>query len=276
MANGKLLMGLATAAIGGYALWENTAALETTHYCLHRTEHIPQLPNIVQISDLHRRQFGCRNEKLLQAVQQQKPQLIVITGDLISRTVTDFTDVKRLLRRLCGMAPVMMVPGNHELDLQPFRYVEFRQCVRACGVMWLEDQTVMWEGIPFAGLVLTANHYRNGDGYRGLESCTVETLYRRLGPCAPHTVLLAHNPLFFSAYAEWGAALVLSGHVHGGVIRVPMLGGLLSPERRFFPRYAKGVYTRRNSMMIVSAGLGKFRMGNPPEIVHITTQSGRP
>ena len=74
-----------------------------------------------------------------------------------------------------------------------------------------------------------------------------------LGECKEHTVLLAHNPLFFSAYAEWGAALTLSGHIHGGVVRLPGIGGLLSPARRFMPRYAK-------SMSFICGQFGRWNL----------------
>ena len=79
-------------------------------------------------------------------------------------------------------------------------------------------------------------------------------------------MLLAHTPLFFEAYAAWGARLTLSGHIHGGIVRLPGVGGVLSPERKFLPRYDKGRFVRGDSEMIVSGGLGKLRFGNPPEI----------
>ena len=78
--------------------------------------------------------------------------------------------------------------------------------------------------------------------------------------------MLAHNPLLLDSYADWGADLVLCGHMHGGLIRLPFVGGMLSPERRFFPRYDKGLYQKKNTKMYVSGGIGKLRLGNPPEI----------
>ena len=90
-------------------------------------------------------------------------------------------------------------------------------------------------------------------------------------------ILLAHTPFSFDAYAEMGFDLILSGHVHGGVIRLPFVGGVLSPERKFFPKYSGGIYSKEKSQMIVSRGLGygslKFRMFNTPEIVVVTLKS---
>ena len=80
------------------------------------------------------------------------------------------------------------------------------------------------------------------------------------------TILLAHNPLLLDTYAAWGADLVLCGHVHGGLIRLPLAGGLLSPERKFFPKYDKGLYEKAGTKMYVSGGIGKPRFWNPPEI----------
>ena len=82
--------------------------------------------------------------------------------------------------------------------------------------------------------------------------------------------LLAHDPLPFKAYAGWGADVTFSGHIHGGVIRLPFIGGLLSPERKFFPKYSKGLYHIGRSKLVVSAGLGKFRLNNPSQLLLIT------
>ena len=86
-----------------------------------------------------------------------------------------------------------------------------------------------------------------------------------------YNVLLAHNPVYFDTYAAWGADLTLSGHLHGGIVRLPGIGGLLSPERRFFPAYSKGLYALDDDcQMYVSGGIGKLRLLNPPEINFLT------
>lgn len=79
--------------------------------------------------------------------------------------------------------------------------------------------------------------------------------------------MLAHNPLCAKAYSQWGADIVFCGHIHGGAVRLPLLGGLLSPERKFLPEYSKGIYHIGKTEMIVSGGIGKPRLFNPPEIV---------
>ena len=85
--------------------------------------------------------------------------------------------------------------------------------------------------------------------------------------------MLAHHPAYFDAYASWGADLTLSGHLHGGMIRLPFVGGLVSPQMRLFPKYDKGLYTKKGKKLIVSAGLANhtvnIRINNPPELVVI-------
>ena len=96
-------------------------------------------------------------------------------------------------------------------------------------------------------------------------------------PASGHfQILLAHSPLFFANYADWGADVTFSGHCHGGVIRLPFIGGILSPERKFFPRYTKGIYELNAEQglakLAVTAGLGKFRLNNPSEIMICTLE----
>ncbi|MBR5370675.1 MAG: metallophosphoesterase [Oscillospiraceae bacterium] len=269
----KLLAGLAVPAglVCGRAYYESKKMLTAASY----TVDIADFPRTVQISDLHRRTFGAHQAQLIRLVAGMRPELIVITGDLVSRNMTDFHETGKLLRRLHALAPVLYIPGNHELDLKPMQREDLRRTAVRAGVRVLENETVVFSGIRFAGISLTRAHYR-GAGFlhaRGLLTCTAKDLRETLGECQPDTVLLAHDPVWFPAYAEWGARLTLSGHVHGGVIRVPGIGGILSPERRFFPKYSKGKYQIGDAEMIVSAGLGKLRLMNPPEICVITSRT---
>lgn len=267
-----LIPAIAAAALGTWALLENTALLTVSQYQI----AVPGLPRLVQISDLHRRQFGRGQQRLIRTVAELKPELIVITGDLISRTVTDYRDTARLLKRLRALAPILMVYGNHELDLSPVHETEYRAMLARCGVRLLENESIRYGAVTFAGLTLTGAHYCGGGrfGSRPERPCTAEEITEALGAAAENTVLLAHNPLYFPAYAQWGARLTLAGHVHGGIVRLPLLGGILSPERRFFPRYDKGLFRENgaetDAEMVVCGGLGKLRLFNPPQVCLIT------
>lgn len=272
----KRLLKAVSAAAGallGWVVIENTQLLHISRY----EAALAGLPRIVLVSDLHKRHFGRGQRDLIRNIAGLHPEYIIVTGDLISRTVTDFSETEQLLRRLCAIAPVVMSEGNHEADLAPSLYKEFRQMAARSGVLYLHNSYARLGGITVAGLALPPEYYRGGGnfGYRGKYACTADTLREQLGECPPETLLLAHNPLFFPAYAEWGAALTLSGHVHGGAVRLPLIGGLLSPERTFFPRYDKGSFRIGASEMLVSAGLGKLRLFNPPELCLITAGSAK-
>lgn len=259
----------AAGALLGWAVIENTQLLRVSRY----ETAFRGLPRIVLVSDLHKRQFGREQRELIRRIAKLKPEYIIIAGDLISRTVTDYTETEQLLRRLCAIAPVILSEGNHEADLPPSLYREFRQTVARSGALYLHNSYARVGGITIAGLALPPEYYRGGArfGYLPKCVCTAETLHQLLGNCPPETLLLAHNPLYFASYAAWGAALTLSGHVHGGAVRLPIVGGLLSPERTFLPRYDKGRFRIGAAEMIVSAGLGKLRLFNPPEVCLITS-----
>lgn len=204
-------------------------------------------------------------------------QAICITGDLISRKYTQdaLDDAVSLLQRLRELLPdtaILYSLGNHEMDLPPDALSAFLTRVRGTGVTVLDNSQTQIDGICFAGLTLPQTVYKNPNGgYLGLAPITGGMVKTCLGAPQPPCILLAHTPLGFAAYAEWGAKLVLSGHVHGGIVRVGNTG-LLSPERRFLPRYTKGFFLENGCAMNVSAGIGKLRIHNPAELICIDIQ----
>ena len=199
--------------------------------------------------------------------------LIAVTGDLISRKPgeTSISDALDLLSRLKQIAPVAYSLGNHEKDLPDSILSDMLKQCRKAGILVLDNSSVMIQEILFTGLTLPQTVYKNSDGsYSSLDAITKDMLSNCVGDCIAHPcVLLAHSPMGFDAYAQWGADIVLSGHVHGGIVRMPLIGGVLSPERKFFPKYTKGIYQHKNCFMNVSAGIGKIRVNNPPEFVCI-------
>lgn len=205
-----------------------------------------------------------------------KINLITITGDLISRGFdkTSISDTLELLHKLRHIAPVAYSLGNHELDLpKNFLSVFLKRC-RKLGIFVLDNSSVLVQDIMFTGLTLPHEVFKNQDNrYSNLMPITEKLLLSCVGTCTSHPcVLLSHSPMGFEIYAKWGADIILSGHVHGGIIRMPVIGGILSPERKFFPKYTKGIYQskfNKNCYMNVSAGIGKFRVNNPSEIICI-------
>ena len=127
--------------------------------------------------------------------------------------------------------------------------------------------------MPFRiwGYELPLDYYRRGRNFTLMTEQVTEALGAPKEGCC--NVLLAHNPVYFDTYAAWGADLTLSGHLHGGIVRLPLLGGVISPQMKLFPDYTRGCYTKENHRMIVGAGLGShtipIRINNPPELVVI-------
>ena len=227
---------------------------------------------IAHISDLHKNRFGDNNSRICRVLRREKPDIIFITGDLVSRTEDDFSGIKIFLENLKKIAPVFIIYGNHEHSLPEILRNEFIEIIKNSGIILLENNSVNLKIkdriLNIYGLKEIYEVYKKDGRYRNLEKITPEMLNNLLGnsPENNTTILLAHNPLFAESYAEWGADYTFSGHVHGGLIRI-FGKGILSPERKFFPKYSKGIYKIKNMKLCVSGGLGKVRIFNPPEIV---------
>lgn len=250
-----------------YALIENRCMLRV------RREKFGNGIKIVHVADLHKRRFGKDNKRLCERVCDEKPDIILISGDLVSRKKPDIPAAESVLRQLCSAAPVYMVYGNHEADLSPEHKQQFLNAVRRSGAVLLRNETVQLKingrKISLSGLELPYTVYKNNGSYRDLDVISCADITGMLGEKPDgETVLLVHNPLFAEEYAQWGADYAVCGHVHGGAVMIPFTKiGLLSPERKFLPRYTKGVYTVDKMKLLLSGGLGKFRLFNPPEIV---------
>ena len=212
-------------------------------------EHLPagwDGVSLLQITDLHHRQMGRGNCRIIRQAQQLQPDVIVLTGDMISRDMRDFHEISSFLQALSKISPTYLCTGNHELDLPPEVQQEFWAMAEQAGCHPLRNETVPLEksGCPplyLAGAELAYGIYRDDNrGFRHLQPYTADDLTQALGIRQGCTVLLAHNPLLLDSYAGWGADVVLSGHVHGGMVRLPFVGGVLSPERRFFRNMTRG------------------------------------
>lgn len=230
---------------------------------------------IVQISDLHGCRFGKENRRLLAKIDAEKPDLVVMTGDIADRRTKDYEPIYRFAKTLCGEYPVYFVYGNHEQELSCLKRRTFLDGLRGQGVRILDNETERLkrggEAVALCGTRIPLRYYRWNRHGKSRPALCAEEMERLLGECGPeYTILLAHNPLFFEAYAFWGADLTLSGHIHGGMICLPHFGGLLSPERSFFPRYSAGLFRIGERCMAVSRGLGRGpRVNNRPEIVSL-------
>lgn len=241
--------------------------------------------HIVQLSDMHNASFGKDNEKLLDKIRALSPDIILVTGDMIiAKPGTDVRFASDMMNQFVSIAPVYFSLGNHELRSDLYTEVYgtlwqdfYGQLDKRIKVLRNESVDVWQNGqrLRVYGLDLTPELYRrfkqtpmDKDYLNNLFGCCEEKDYH---------IFMAHNPDYFKQYADWGADLTFSGHVHGGMVRIPFLGGALSPMVHFFPKYDKGLFEYANKYMILSGGLGshtfRFRVNNLPEIVSVTLKS---
>lgn len=265
---------LLCAVCAGFFWWSNHA-LQTERF----TFASSRLPAgfdgcvIVQLSDLHGAEFGEDNEDLIARVRAEEPDYIFLTGDLQDRyRRTPRSYSAALGRALAEIAPTFFVTGNHEWAFPDVR--EMKRELREAGVTVLTNEyvTLSREGdsILLAGI-------DDPNGFA--DQKTPEEVAEEVRQAAPDAfwLLLAHrNNYFEKEYSRLGADLVISGHGHGGLIRLPFTDGLVSVERSLFPSYTAGFYNIHGRDLFVSRGLGNsgrtFRLFNRPEVVVLTLE----
>ena len=256
-----------------------TATFSTIHYTI-SNDRLPKSFDglrIVHLSDLHGKLHGKGNRELIGRIHKEKPDIIVMTGDMADNGKFAVPRTLNLCRRLRKRYPVYYVVGNHEQTLEDNILGGLLRELKDEGVVVLENE---WceivrgdEVIRLYGLVTPMVYYKDPLGeYQRDAYFSAEDTREMLGEINNDffNILLAHNPLYFPSYRDWGADLTLSGHVHGGIIRLPILGGLLSPELKFFPKYDGGVFTEMEKHLVVSRGLGNrflVRVNDPAELV---------
>jgi len=238
---------------------------------------------ILQLSDLHSKSFGKENFKLVRKVENVNPDIIVITGDMINDDF-DYSSFNSIINKLIKKYKIYYIIGNHEQNAMikdPDRFNSMIEKIKKAGVNVLDNEKVNvnigTEYINLYGMHMELKYYRN---FRSKDSRSVnfdvKDMEKLIGRCNKerYNVLLSHNPVYFETYSKWGADLVLTGHIHGGMVKLPGLGGVFSPEHKFFPKYYEGIYKSYNSFMNVNRGLGRgnfgIRLFNKPEISVIT------
>lgn len=230
---------------------------------------------IVQLTDLHSKSFGKEQETITRKVKQLRPDLIVMTGDLVDSRKYETEASLTLMRKMTELAPVYYVTGNHEWGP---KFPPLAKSLRELGVHVMRNQSELvklGEGfIRIAGVDdPTFNHEADGDVARLKEhmAAALEGVDRAENV---YTVLLSHRPELFSVYAQDRIDVTFSGHAHGGQVRLPFIGGLVAPGQGFLPKYDGGKYEEDGATMIVSRGLGNSiipqRLFNRPEVVLVT------
>ncbi len=232
----------------------------------------------VVLSDLHNKCYGKNNEKLIEEVDALKPDFLLVAGDMItSRKKAPTKNAVELLKNLVEKYPIYYANGNHEYRLKkkPERFGDIGEkyfaTLQELGIEPLENagKEIAEYNLAIYGLEIEGSYYERfqekempTDYVTGLLGAPDEKKY---------TVLLAHNPDYFKEYAAWGADLTVSGHIHGGIARVPFWGkGVISPTFKLFPEYDGGLFEKDNATMVLGRGLGTHslpvRVFNPAEL----------
>lgn len=235
---------------------------------------------ILHVSDLHNTIYGRKNKRLSQAINKLNLDAIVYTGDLVDEGSFGERGFYDLLEGIEKNIPSFFSFGNHEDGLKPTQKEELLNKLTREEVTVLRDHHVFIEKdkekISIYGLDLERTYLRDTYKEDGTLQLTKEELIKRFGEGREgFQILLAHNPLYGDVYMEAGFDLIFSGHVHGGMIRIPGIGGLLSPDRSFWPKYSLGKYESQGKALIVSPGIGghKLRIGNSPYLYRVVLKS---
>lgn len=278
------LGGVLSAGIAGAYL---RSQYERNHFVVEKTviasAKIKKTKTLVFLTDLHDKEFGHGNELLLEAIAGVVPDLVLIGGDTMVAKAekASLAVTERLLRRLSRIAPVYYGNGNHEQRLKKAaavygdEYRDFLYLLKQYGVIYLADASVeVGDDLRISGLDIENPYYKD------FFPKWMEQIYlqRHLGKadCERYQILLTHSPLFHRAYADWGADLSLAGHFHGGTIRLPGLGGVMTPQFQFFLPCCAGTFELDGRYMIVGRGLGthsiNIRLNNLPQVVVVELQ----
>ena len=219
---------------------------------------------IAVISDLHGKEFGEDNEKLIDYVRDLEPDLIAVTGDLI-HDQDQMAMVRPVAKGLASIAPTYYVTGNHEWAAKVVP--ELEELLEACGINVLSNEYVM---LTEGGDQIALLGAEDSNGYA--DQMTVGELANqvRQEQGDVYTILLSHRNNHYDQYQQARVDLTLAGHAHGGLIRLPTTDGLIGPKRELWPQYTAGLYDLSYGQMVVSRGLGNqfpcFRLFNRPDV----------
>ena len=268
---------LLLAALVALFLWWSNSSLQTVRF----DPVFSRLPDgfdgcrIVVVADLQSTEFGENNERLFSAIAAEQPEYIFLVGDLTDRFRGQPEGyIETVADGLTAIAPTFYVTGNHEWALGGVR--ELKTALTQRGVTVLSNQFLTLER-GGSTIVLSGIDDPNGYADQKTPEQLATEVYAAHGD--PFWMLLAHrNDRFADQYSLLGADLVISGHAHGGIIRLPFTDGLFSHDMSLFPEYTAGLYEANGSALFVTRGLGNsgpsFRLFNRPEVAVLTLHKG--
>lgn len=278
-----VMIALAIAAVCAvcivFEIVRETRTFTVTHYEMESSKLNKDM-KVVVLSDLHNCSYGEKNRKLLNAIEKERPDFILVAGDILVGKQSASTDVaERFINDVKKIAPVYYGNGNHEQRMKEqteyygTKYMDYKSAIAGEGITFLENETASIEwgerGVNITGLEIPLQYYKK----LSRKTVELEEIENRIGKPddKKFQILIAHNPVYARQYAKWGADLILSGHLHGGIVRFPFFGGMISPQVDLFPKYSGGQYQVGDSRLVVSKGLGthtiNIRLFNEAEVV---------
>lgn len=253
-----------------YPLFEQNT-IDKTFYQF-KSEKVAGNTRIIQLTDLHLKEFGEKNSNLVEEVRRLSPDIIAITGDMNLEKNNDYSIVLTLCEQLLEIAPVYYCPGNHETTAWFVYNSDIMERIKETGVQTVIDQIITVElpngTFDIGGLIEDPEHYEQY-GMDFMESFLQKENFK---------LLLVHYPEYFLesykyCFQNYDIDLALAGHAHGGQIRIPGIGGLFTVKQGVFPKLTEGYHRFEESALIISRGLGNSnlfpRINNRPEIVII-------
>lgn len=256
----------------GYYLYFQNTELQVSSYDI-VDSRIPKKFNkykIVQVSDFHNTKSNKLINDLVKEIKKQKPNVIVITGDLVDSRKTDIDVSINFIKRIKDIAPIYFITGNHEASIS--KYENLKVKLEKESVIILDNKTKVLEVADSKINLIGVNdpsmsYHPEATDSEKIKSELTESNYDKNS----YSILLSHRPELFNTYVDNEIDLVLTGHAHGGQIRIPFIGGLVAPNQGLFPEYTSGTFKEENTSMIISRGIGNsiipFRINNRPELV---------
>ena len=262
-----------------FAVLIGNTHISTTSYSV-ALQNLGSSVRVILLSDLHGKSFGRENSRLIAKIEEQTPDAIFLDGDMIDRSAdsADVQELLRLIKRLHEIAPVYFASGNHELEYMQTDTSLLTQVAEAGAVVVNDsyvDVTIAGQPLRIGGTMGHAFYF--GRSEEEFSSSPEYQFLKAFEDTDVPKICLAHMPdtfIFNGAYNLWNVDLILSGHTHGGLIRLPFIGGLYAPMQGWFPEYDQGYFRLGEHMqMVITSGLAGHgvipRINNPPEIVVI-------
>lgn len=265
-----------------YYVYVESTGFKVTTYKLVTKKKLAKDLNIVMLTDLHDTSHGKGNIELINAIDDINPDFIVCAGDMITSYMQpkyNSENTFEFLRQISKKYKIIYGLGNHEqrylVEPEKFngKFSELEKFVKDLGIVFLNNESVRLDDFncTIYGLNIPIENYERvvtkplNANYAGEIFGTIDE--------NSLNILLAHTPDYFENYCEFKPDIICSGHVHGGIVGVPKLGGLLSPQLKFFPKYDAGLFSKGDTTMVLGRGIGwhtiPIRINNKAEVIRL-------